>query len=330
MTAAPTSLLDRRLIIVTGKGGVGKTSIACAIAEAARRSGRRVLLAETSPIESVASCFEPRPRPLGYAGRELRPGLRAMRIDPHAALAEYVRLQTHLGLITDRILKAQTFRELLDAAPGWRELIVLGKIWHLEQKTQRGGRPLHDLVVVDAPATGHGLAFLDVPRVVQQAIRSGPLARHAGWVEALIHDPKRTLLLPVALPEELPVSETIELVARARDQIGIPVDRIILNGDPRPMQAGLVEALGELPESLGLEALPEPPQLRVLAENATRRASIASGERARLARECDLPLVSVPPLPSGFGPDLLWAEEVEHVLATPFWPDRAEDGADAA
>jgi anion-transporting ArsA/GET3 family ATPase len=331
MTAAPTDLLDRRLIIVTGKGGVGKTAIACAVAEAGRQAGRRVLLVETSPIEAIAARFESKARPLGYAGRELRPGLRAMRIDPHEALAEYVRLQTHLGLITDRILQAQTFRELLDAAPGWRELIVLGKIWHLEQKKQdRGERPLYDLIVVDAPATGHGLAFLDVPRVVQQAIRAGPLTRHASWVEAMVHDPKRTLLLPVTLPEELPVSETIELVERARDEIGIPVDRIVVNRFPGAPPDGLAEALADLPDALGLERLPEPPSMRALAEHAAIRASIARAERARVAQGCDLPVVEMPVLPEGFGPDLAWVDQVGHVLETPFRPDRSDAGADAA
>ena len=173
------SLIEHRLIVVTGKGGVGKTTVACAVAEAARQAGQRVLLAETASISAVAARFESNAKPLSYAGRTLRPGLHGMRIDPHEALADYVRLQTGLGMVTDRLLATEAFRQLLEAAPGWRELIILGKIWHLEQKTTDRGRPEYDLIVVDAPATGHGLTFLDVPRVVQSAVRAGPLMRHS-------------------------------------------------------------------------------------------------------------------------------------------------------
>jgi anion-transporting ArsA/GET3 family ATPase len=123
-----------------------------------------------------------------------------MRIEPYEALAEYLRLQLSVPGVVTRLLKQPGFRGLMDAAPGWRELVTLGKIWHLEQ-AKDGGRPRFDFIVVDAPATGHGLTFLDVPRVVVSAIRTGPLRRHASWVEELVRDPARTLLLPVALGE---------------------------------------------------------------------------------------------------------------------------------
>ena len=329
MTAGTASLLDRRLVIVSGKGGVGKTAIACAVAEAARRAGKRVLLAETSPIEAVAGRFEQKARPLGYAGRTLAPGLDAMRIDPHEALADYVRLQTRLGLITDRVLQTQAFRELLEAAPGWRELIILGKTWHLEQQTDRRGRPTYDLIVVNAPATGHGLTFLDVPRVVQNAIRSGPLTRHAGWVEEMVHDRARTVLLPVTLPEELPVSETIELVARARREIDIGVDRVVVNRWPLAPPAGLVDALARVPDAIGLEALPEPVRLRELAAHAQARIDVARAERARVATACDLPIVEFPLLGDGFGPDQAWTQAAERVLDVPTTPDEDERSAGA-
>lgn len=171
MTALLRNLLDYRLIVVTGKGGTGKTVVSCELAEAARLAGKRVVLIETAATESIATLFESTPMPLGYAGRELRPGLHALHIDPHEALADYARIQIGLGALTDRVLQTDMFQQLLEAAPGWRELIILGKIWHLEQKTDASGCPLYDLLIVDAPATGHGLTFLDVPRVVQRAIR---------------------------------------------------------------------------------------------------------------------------------------------------------------
>ena len=330
MSVAPPSLLERRLIIVTGKGGVGKTSVACALAEAARQAGKNVLLAETSSVESVAARFESHPKPTGYAGRSLRPRLHAMRLDPHEALAEYVRLQTGLGLITDRVLKTQAFRELLDAAPGWRELIILGKAWQLEQKKKRGGRPLYDLIVIDAPATGHGLSLLDVPRVVQQAVRTGPLMRHAGWVEELVRDPNRTALLPVTLPEELPVSETIELVERARSEIEIAIDRIVVNRMPAPPPVGLDVSLANLSRDLRFNVLPEPRILSELAEYAFTRSSRAEAERTRVSNECGLPVVDLPVLPGGFEATTDWAKQADLVLADPEWPNTEKAGEDAA
>ena len=321
---SPRSLLDRRLIVVTGKGGVGKTAVACAVAEAARQAGRRVLLIETTAREAIAARFERDPRPLGHAGRTLAPGLHALRIDPHEALAEYVRLQLGLAVVTDRILRTDTFGQLLEAAPGWRELIVLGKIWHLEQRKDPGGRPTFDLIVVDAPATGHGLTFLDVPRVVQQAVRAGPLARHAGWVEALVHDPERTLLLPVTLPEELPVKETHELVERARREVRIAVDRIVVNQMPSERAATALAALERLRGEPTFDALPSAAEMRALLEYGARREASARLYRREASALCELPLVELPIWTEGGEAGSGWIEHAQAVLAEPSWPETAD------
>jgi anion-transporting ArsA/GET3 family ATPase len=320
LQASARGLLDRRLIVVTGKGGVGKTAVACAVAEAARRAGKRVLLVETAVHEAVAARFERAPRPLGHAGRALAPGLHALRIDPHDALAEYVRLQIGLGAVTDRILKTDVFGQLLEAAPGWRELIVLGKIWHLEQRIDPSGRPLWDLLVVDAPATGHGLTFLDVPRVVAQAVRAGPLARHAGWVEALVHDPERTLLLPVTLPEELPVRETIELVERARQEIRIAVDRVVVNQMPSVRAPAARATLARARGAPRLTALPPIPVMRAILDHGARRATEAGRFRHEVSDRCALPVVELPVWGEEIDAESGWRAQCDAVLATPFWP----------
>lgn len=330
MTEDDRSLLDRRLIIVTGKGGVGKTAVSCALAEAARRAGKKVLLAETASLESVASNFEEKPAPLGYAGRTLRPGLHAMRIDPYDALADYIRLQMGIGAVTDRILKTETFRQFFEAAPGWRELIILGAIWHNEQKRDASGKPVYDVVIVDAPATGHGLTFLDVPRVVQQTVQSGPLARHSSWVEELVHDRERTLLLPVTLGEELPVTETAELVQRARDEIDIGLDRIIVNRLPIDPGHALVQALEQLPSDLGLETLPPVDDLRPIVEHAQHRSQLARAQRDRVSRVCDLPVVDLPNIPAGFSATSGWQSQADRLLEAPRWPGKPSAGASAA
>lgn len=326
MSRTARGLLDRRLIVVSGKGGVGKTAVACAVAEAARRAGKRVLLVETSAHESVASRFERAPRPLGHAGRQLAPGLHALRIDPHEALAEYIRLQVGLGAVTDRILRTEVFGQLLEAAPGWRELIVLGKIWHLEQRAEPSGQPSWDLIVVDAPATGHGLTFLDVPRVVAQAVRAGPLARHAGWVEALVHDPQRTLLLPVTLPEELPVRETIELVERARGEIRIAVDRIAVNQMPSAESTTALAALARMRGEPRLTVLPTVSEMAAILGHGARRAAEAQHFRREVSERCELPVIELPQLDEGFEAGSGWVEQAEQILATPFWPGASEEG----
>jgi anion-transporting ArsA/GET3 family ATPase len=293
------------------------------LAEAARLAGKRVLLVETATTESIAPLFESAPQPLGYAGRELRPGLHALHIDPHEALADYARLQIGFGLVTDRVLKTETFQQLLEAAPGWRELIILGKIWHLEQKTDVSGRPVYDLLIVDAPATGHGLTFLDVPRVVQHAVRAGPLARHASWVEALVHDRDRTLMLPVTLPEDLPVLETKQLIDRARSDIDIAVDRIVVNRMPSRLASDAARDLAALDHDLDLEleCLPSIPEMRAMLEHSARRDELAFSQRMRVSALCSLPVLDLPIQSRGFAANSGWTEHTAPILGQTVWPD---------
>ncbi|HKJ23533.1 MAG TPA: ArsA-related P-loop ATPase, partial [Myxococcota bacterium] len=282
-------ILDRRLVIVTGKGGTGKTSVVAALALAAAHAGRRVLVAETGLDESVPPLLAPGSPPVGYAGREIRPGITALRIEPYEALAEYVGLQFGVRAMTDLVFRNAAFHQLMDASPGWRELITLGKVWHLQQQEGPDGSPRFDLVVVDAPATGHGITFLDVPRVVISAIRAGPLRRHAGWVEDMVRSPDDTLLLPVALGEELPARETAELVTRLREEVGVAVDRVVVNAVARsPLPPGapdLAERLERLPPGLDCGGLPPPPVLAACVRHASARAELNHHYRDRIAAD---------------------------------------------
>lgn len=316
------SLLERRLVIVTGKGGTGKTTVTAALGVAAAATGRRVLLAEVGPQEHLPGILARKPVPVvGYEGRELAKGLRVMRIDPYEALAEYLGLQIGLRGLVRRVLRNQAFRQLMEASPGWRELITLGKIWHLEQLRDDDDTAHYDLIVVDAPATGHGLTFLDVPRVVGSAVSAGPLRRHAGWVEAMIRDPERTLLLPVALGEELPARETAELIARLRDQVGVTVDRVVVNAlTPEPFPAGVTDLATRLARLPSDPALPGAPTAAVLADCAAHlraRADLNQRWTAEIARSTGLPIVGLPRLPRGVaGPDDV-AALAEPLLADP-------------
>jgi len=301
-------LLQRRLVIVSGKGGTGKTTVAATLGLAAARAGKRVLVAEMGRDEHLARLLRPGSGPVGYEGRELAPGLRVMRIDPFAALSEYLGLQLGGRALVDAAFRNRGFRQLMDASPGWRELITLGKVWHLEQATRPDGSPLYELIVVDAPATGHGVTFLDVPRVVVSAVRAGPLRRHSEWVAEMIRDQKRTLLLPVALAEELPVRETAEMVERVRDEIGIAVDRVVVNAvmdAPFPPDLeDLPRRLAELPEDEDLGRLPPPAQLAHCAAYLAARHTLNCEYRKTLGQLTGLPAVTLPYRPRGVrGPE---------------------------
>jgi len=306
----PRSLLDRRLVIVTGKGGTGKTTVTAALALAAARAGRRVLAAEVGRDEDLVPLLDPGGALAGYAGRQLEPGLRVMRIDPYQALTEYLGLQVGAPRLVERVLRNQAFHQLMDASPGWRELIMLGKVWHLEQMRQADGRPLYDLIVVDAPATGHGVAFLNVPRVVVSAVRAGPLRRHSGLVEDMLEDPVRTVLLPVALGEELPTRETAELVSQVREQVGVEVDRVVVNAvAPPPFPVGLEnldELLAELPSDARFGELPPAGTLARCAAFLRSRHDLNQGYVEQLGELTGLPSVLLPFLAEGIeGPEPL-------------------------
>jgi anion-transporting ArsA/GET3 family ATPase len=232
-----------------------------------------------------------------------------MRIDPFEALAEYLGLQLGVRKIGDVVVRNRAFRQLMTAAPGWRELITLGKIWQQAQLRSEdpSGRQF-DLIVVDAPATGHGVAFLDVPRVAVSAIRAGPLRTHARRVEQLLEDPDQTLVLPVALAEELPAREIAELTQRVRNEMGISIDRVIVNavvGPPFPAAIpDLDEALARLDGNLELGALPPPRVLARCAHFLRSRHELNRLYKAEIQQTTGLPIVELPRLPEGIqGPD---------------------------
>ena len=297
------SLLDRRLVIVTGKGGTGKTSVCAALALAAASRGRQVLVAEVGLGEHLPRLFQPGASPVGYAGRELRRGLNAMHVDPFAALGEYLGLQLGARRVVDLALRNHAFRQLMEASPGWRELITLGKVWHLSQARSESGRPRYDMIIVDAPATGHGMTFLDVPRVVISAVRAGPLRRHAGLVESMICDQHDTLLLPVTLAEELPARETYQLVERAREEIGIALDRVVVNAVAEPpFPAGLDDLdrrLAALPADLPLRSLPSPRVLAACASFLAARHELNQSYLGQIEQRTALPVVALPYLAQG-------------------------------
>ena len=269
MSPRVAELLQRRLIFVTGKGGVGKTTVSAAIGLAASRLGLRTLIVELGDDAEI-------PALLGKPGLEtsesaglVRDSLFHHLLVPEIALREYLEIQLRVRSLVRLAMGNPGIRRLLEAAPGWRDLIRLGKLWHLETRTDAES-PLWDLLVVDAPATGHGLTLLSIPDAVVDTVRAGPLRRQAGAVQELIHDPTRTLVLPVTLPEELPVLETVELIGSLKER-GLATMAPIANGvHPNEDFASLKRLVDRVAGSE--TGLPPVPVLRDLLSDAQERA----------------------------------------------------------
>jgi len=290
-------LLSRRLLVLTGKGGVGKSVVGAAIALAARERGRRVLLVEVaSPLEAA--------RRLGAGpshGRptEIQPGLFTVNLDPAAVMEEYVRHVVRIDLLVRRILESPVYHRFFAAAPALKELMLLGKIMVLEEeRTGLARRHAWDLVVVDAPATGHGLAFLKVPLAAAEAIPVGPVGHNARRILKLLRDRRRTALVIVAIPEEMAAVEAVELHRLAVDEVGVAPAAVVLNGcherrfsddeEAEILRLCAAGLRGRLDEGVPLEAA-----LRA-GRRQVRRRKLTRFYQDRLRRALPLPLVSLP------------------------------------
>jgi anion-transporting ArsA/GET3 family ATPase len=219
-------LLDRRLVFVTGKGGVGKSTVATALGLLGARRGLRTIVAELSSQERIRQAFE-LPQGAPFEEIELATGLFTISIDPQQAMEEYLRVKT--GPLGQALGSTKLFQAFAMATPGMRELLSIGKVWELAQlhRRTRGAAP-YDLVVVDAPASGHGVGILRTPRTFAEIARVGPIAHQGRTIAATIADPSFTAVVAVATPEEIPVNETLALhAALVRD--GVALDAVVVN-----------------------------------------------------------------------------------------------------
>jgi anion-transporting ArsA/GET3 family ATPase len=226
---SPAELLEKRLLFVTGKGGVGKSTVAAALAMRAARSGKRTILCEVGAQEHVSHVFHR--AEIGYHEVELAKNLWAISIDPDESMREYLLLQLKVRAMRDLLYRSRIFSYLAAATPGLKELVTIGKIWELalsERKVSKGRE--YDIVIVDAPATGHGVGFLQTPRTFANVARVGPLRQQAETLDAFIRDREHTGVVVVALPEEIPVNETASLEKALEAEVGIEVQAIVCNG----------------------------------------------------------------------------------------------------
>jgi len=222
-------LFGHSLIVVTGKGGVGKSTVAAALGLAASRRGLHTIVVEVAARDDISRALGA--DAAGGSGERVVPeGPQHISIDPQRAMEDYLRRQLPVGALAALLARSRIVTTLTAATPGMRELLTIGKVWELTQPRRRAGRAeLFDVVVLDAPATGHGLAMLRAPRTFASVARVGPVAKDARAIANFLADPLRTAVLAVSTAEEMPVSETFQLRSRLREDLGLDLTLVVVN-----------------------------------------------------------------------------------------------------
>ncbi len=285
------------MVFVTGKGGVGKTTVAVALGLRAAQEGKRTIVCEVASQENASRMFDH--TEVGFHEIEMEENLWSISIDPDDSMREYVLLQLKVRAMRDMLFRSRVFNYLAAATPGLKELVTIGKIWELAQldRKVKSGRK-YDLVIVDAPATGHGIGFLQTPRTFAAIARVGPIHSQAEQLNRLITDQDHTGAAIVALPEEMPVNESAALERDLRSEVGVAVDRVYMNGlYPQRFSNEEAERLAELTKK-GDGAV------RAAARAAVSEHGRARSQRAQLARLRRRVEAPVKTLPFLFEPEL--------------------------
>ena len=291
-----TGLLHRHLLFVTGKGGVGKTTVAAAIADLAARQGKRVLVCEMDAKGAIADVFEV--DSLSFEPTEVQPRLHAMAMNTEDSLREYLRVVARIPLVGRIGPLARTFDFVADAAPGVKEILAIGKVCYEVRERH------YDLVVVDAEASGHIVAQIDAPRAIRELVQVGPVREQTEWMLAILGDRVCTGLIVVTTPEEMPITETIELVDRVRSTTEVDVAAVIANRVlPRWFSATDADVFQRMcadePQAVLSSAVgSKASAVFEAARLAEARRTVAEGylDRLRGAIPDDLPIVVVPEL----------------------------------
>jgi anion-transporting ArsA/GET3 family ATPase len=283
-------LLDKRLVFVTGKGGVGKTTVSIALGLAAAKRGKRTIVCEVSSQETASRVFKK--GEVGFHEVQVADNLWAISIDPDESLREYLLLQLKVRAMRDLLVRSRIFNYLAAATPGLKELVTIGKVWELaqpERKVKKGRE--YDLVIVDAPATGHGVGFLQTPRTFAGIARVGPMHTQAAELDRYVTDHETTGVAIVALPEEMPVNESAYLERQLAGEIGIAVDRVYMNA-LYPERFDAAEG-GKLERVLDLTDGPPRAAVRA-ALSEHRRAESQRDQLHRLTRLVRAPVRTLP------------------------------------
>ncbi len=294
--------LDRRILVVAGKGGVGKSTFATAIALNAARAGLKTLLIGSDAREGLSHCLGT--HKLVYKTRRVEENLWAANISGRESLEEFLILKLKVKFLYDQLLKRDLFHYFIAAAPGLEELFILGKMWFLCQPDGSGVKGVEfDRIVFDSPATGHGVSLFKTPQVILDTIRVGPIHHYTKDVLKLLTDPDHTAFHIVTLPEEMPVNESLELDHTVRKDVGMHRGATFVNGVyPEvvpPSLAPLWEKVranpGKLAQESGVDL--DPKIAAALVEGAERvlaRRRLGDVYLERLAEEMPGPKILVP------------------------------------
>jgi anion-transporting ArsA/GET3 family ATPase len=288
-----------RVMLVAGKGGVGKTTVTATLATAAARTGASVLIVEVEGKSGLATCFGV--AELGYDATEIRPSIRARELTPDEALVEYLD-ERGLRSVSRRLARTGTLDVVATAVPGMRDILVLGKVKQLEQARDA------DLILVDTPASGHAVSFLRSPLGLADSVRAGVLRSQAREVIDLLTDPSRAQVILVTRPEETPVNELVDTAFALEDQIGVTLGPVIVNGMPPDLGlAGHTTVQDALRCGLEISA-PEAVALDLAAQFAGERRSLADEQANQLAARLPLAQVLLPLIDQEIGPS-----QIEHL-----------------
>jgi len=293
--AAVPPLLDRRLVFVLGKGGAGKTTVSAAMGLHAAARGLKTLVIEVASQHRMTEMFgvraaEERHRDVEV---ELAPGLWTISIDPEHATEEYLATQLKVRPVVEMLTRSRAFTNFAQAAPGLAELVTLGKTWSLAVALKPGSStPVWDRLIVDLPATGHGIALLETAQNIEELAGGGPIKDQAERIRQVVSHPGATGIAVVARPEELSVTEGLEAVRSLRDN-GLPVASAVLNGmSPARFEAGDEPALSALAAS-------EHGPVATAARLSLRQIEGSRHDQAQLGRlrdESGLPVTILPQL----------------------------------
>ena len=287
-------LLDKQLLFVTGKGGVGKTSVATALSYLGARAGKRTLVCEMDAKGALAAALDV--AALEFAPRAVDAQLDAMAMDTEDALREYLKLFVRVPLVGRLGPLARTFDFVADAAPGVKEILGVGKLAYEVRERH------YDLVVVDAEASGHIVAQVAAPRVIGELIQVGMVREQTRWMLDIIEDPERTGVVVVTTPEEMPVVETIELLDRLAADTRVSPAAIVANRVLPALfdrkESDVVASLGRADQLLVDAAGPAVRDVVLAAQLTEARRVVGTQhlERLRAAVPIGLPILYVPEL----------------------------------
>lgn len=247
-SSQPDRLSEKRLSFMLGKGGVGKTTLSAAWALALSRRGKRVLLAQVHAKERLSQLLGV--EKITSEIEEVRPNLCAVNMTPDAALHEYALMILRFEQLYKVVFENKMSKAFLRAIPGLDEWTMLGKLWFHYEEKRKDGQPKYDHIIVDCPATGHGIYFLRAPQTVLDVVPDGPLAEYAAKMRVIIEDKAGTVPIYITLPEDMPINETIELRQQSEGALRMPKGQVVVNAlHPRIVEGPTAEALAALSAS---------------------------------------------------------------------------------